>query len=228
MGLVSRTGQTTCHQPVGSAVSVIEIVTLLPRWSLNISTIRSLRAAVSRGATANGTDGTTAHRHDALLKRPGLLSLWARGGAPTPVGSAAKKPGHHGDDDNTNEKFPGRGRGVPEDARALPAGRMRTISNDNEDDRGSRLLRAIESIAISPADVQRLADQYLTKGGNGSGGHDSGGPKGPTPEDRRRAADRIIRRYSRLAAMSGGSTALAGVIPGLGTALARIAHQGPW
>ena len=103
---------------------------------------------------------------------------------------------------------------------------MKTRSSDNADDRGSRLLRAVESIAISPADAQRLAGQYLTKCGGGKDGNGSGrsgAPDEPTPRDRRRAADRIIRRYSRLAASFGGATALAGVVPGLGTALATLA-----
>ena len=49
-----------------------------------------------------------------------------------------------------------------------------------------------------------------------------GGPEGPTPGERRHAANRIIRRYSWLAASSGGATALAGVVPGLGTAVAAL------
>ena len=102
---------------------------------------------------------------------------------------------------------------------------MKTSSNDNADDRGSRLLRAVEAIAISPEDAQRLASNYLTKVGEGKDKYDSGRSEAhdePTPKDRRRAADRIIRRYSRLAASVGGGTALVGVVPGLGTVLATL------
>ena len=99
---------------------------------------------------------------------------------------------------------------------------MKTRSSDNADDQGSRLLQAVESIAISPEDAQRLADQYLTKGPDGSHGNGYAEPEEPTPRARRRAADRIIRRYGRLAATSGGATALAGIVPGLGTAVATL------
>ena len=57
---------------------------------------------------------------------------------------------------------------------------MKTGSSDNADDRGSRLLRAVESIAISPADAQRLAGQYLTIGGEGKDGNGSGHSGGLT------------------------------------------------
>ena len=99
---------------------------------------------------------------------------------------------------------------------------MTNRGDDNADDRGSRLLQFVESFAISPEDAQRLADRYITTGEGGNDGNGSGEPEEPAPRARRRAADRIVRRYSRLAATSGGATALTSVVPGLGTAVATL------
>ena len=99
---------------------------------------------------------------------------------------------------------------------------MKTRSSDNADDRGSRLLKAVESIAISPEDAQRLAHQYLSEGGEREDANGSGARDEPTRRARRRAAEKIIRRYSWLAATSGGATALAGIVPGLGTVVATL------
>ena len=98
---------------------------------------------------------------------------------------------------------------------------MNADSSDSADDRGSRLLQVVESIAISPADAQQFADRCLTNDGDGEDENGKAGHE-PSPRDRRRAADRIIRRYSRLAASVGGATALAGVVPGVGTAVAAL------
>lgn len=80
---------------------------------------------------------------------------------------------------------------------------------------GSRLLRAVEAIAILPEDAQAIAKQYL----------DQSKRRFPADEDWRhqlRAADKIIGRYSRLAAMVGTASGLPGIIPGLGTAIAVV------
>jgi hypothetical protein len=79
-----------------------------------------------------------------------------------------------------------------------------------------RLLKAVQTIAISPADakevVRRLRGQSERKH-PGDAAHDH----------QERVADHIVSRYSRHAATSGGVTALAGVIPGIGTAVAVLA-----
>ena len=80
---------------------------------------------------------------------------------------------------------------------------------------GSRLLRAVEAIAILAEDAQAIAKQYL----------DQSKERFPADEDWRhqlRAADKIIGRYSRLAAMVGTASGLPGIIPGLGTAIAVV------
>ena len=84
--------------------------------------------------------------------------------------------------------------------------------NDNS---GSRLLRVIEAIAISPADAMAIAKRYKEQSRNKY-------PFDSEDEHRRRVADKIIQRYSRFAMTVGGVTALPGTIPGLGTAASVI------
>ena len=86
--------------------------------------------------------------------------------------------------------------------------------NDGEEF-GSRLLRAVEAIAILAEDAQAIANQYF----------DQSKERYPADEDRLhqlRVADKIIRRYSRLAGMVGTASGLPGIIPGLGTAIAVV------
>ena len=78
------------------------------------------------------------------------------------------------------------------------------------------LLKAIEFILAKPenirAEAQHVLDKYRKR------------YKADRTEDdiRDLAADKIISNYSYYAAFSGGATALAGVIPGLGTAIATF------
>ena len=79
----------------------------------------------------------------------------------------------------------------------------------------SRLLKAVESIAISPADAKTLVAQYrrqILSRDPTRGQHEVAGL----------VADKIISRYCRMSATTGGATALTGVIPGIGTALAMV------
>jgi uncharacterized protein (DUF697 family) len=78
---------------------------------------------------------------------------------------------------------------------------------------GSRLLKAVEAIAITPSDAEMLVNQYWIQS------------KKKHPNDRyndhqERVAKKIVKRYARLSALVGGGTALAGVVPGIGTAVA--------
>ena len=88
------------------------------------------------------------------------------------------------------------------------------VGNENEED-GSRLLRAVEAIAISPKDATSIAEQYLNQSKDRF-------PDSECWNHQLRAADKIIGRYSRLAAMVGTATGLPGIIPGLGTAVAIV------
>jgi len=89
---------------------------------------------------------------------------------------------------------------------------------DNED-QPSRLLNFLQAMAISPEEAKRLVDNYRRK-------VSSRYPEESEEEHERRVAgevaDRLIRRFARMAAFSGGATALAGVVPGLGTAVAAL------
>jgi hypothetical protein len=77
------------------------------------------------------------------------------------------------------------------------------------------LLKVVQAIAMSPKDVKasvsRLRDQGRRKSRSRS-----------DDDIQEWVADHLVSRYARYAATSGGVTALAGVVPGLGTALAAI------
>lgn len=71
---------------------------------------------------------------------------------------------------------------------------------------------AVDKIAISPKDAEDLVNGYFKQLPQ----------KNTDPNARKIVAEKIIQRYSKLAAASGGATSLAGVVPGLGTALSVI------
>ena len=87
--------------------------------------------------------------------------------------------------------------------------------NDPNEDRGGRLLKAIDAIAISPDDAIAIADRYLDQSREKF-------PRDSKWKHQLRAADKIIKRYAKLTMMVGGATGLPGVIPGLGTAVAVV------
>lgn len=75
------------------------------------------------------------------------------------------------------------------------------------------ILKAIEMIVAKPEDVREEAQALLAKFGK----------KHPTKSEDEiagLAADKVIANYSYFAAFAGGATALSGVIPGIGTAVA--------
>lgn len=87
--------------------------------------------------------------------------------------------------------------------------------SDDSDDKGSRLLKAVEAIAIHPKDARALVAKYLAQSRIAN----------PSLDHRRHqelVADKIISRYCLLSATSGGTTALVGVVPGLGTVAAML------
>ncbi len=88
------------------------------------------------------------------------------------------------------------------------------MTQPNED-KESRLLKIVESIAISPEDAQATAERYLSQSRNTHPGDSEW-------NHQLRAADQIVSRYARMAAMVGGSTSLSGIIPGLGTAVSVV------
>ena len=87
--------------------------------------------------------------------------------------------------------------------------------NKSSEDVGSRLLRAVELIAISPEDAMTIAERYRDQSRDRFP-HDS------EWNHQLRVADKIVGRYSKLAMLVGGASALPGIIPGIGTAVAIV------
>lgn len=84
---------------------------------------------------------------------------------------------------------------------------------NGSEDYGSRLLRLVEAIAISPDDAKAIAQRYIDQSKTRY-------PRDDNSRHQLRAADKIIGRYSKLAAMVGSASALPGVVPVAGTAIA--------
>ena len=80
----------------------------------------------------------------------------------------------------------------------------------------SKLQNFVESIAITPKDAEKLVNGYR------SSFEAKYGRPPETLEDKARVAKRIVGRYANLAAATGATTALPGVVPGVGTALATV------
>jgi hypothetical protein len=86
---------------------------------------------------------------------------------------------------------------------------------EKNDSQESRLLKAVEVIAISPQEAKRLVAQF----------HKLHQQKYPTATEHERqdyVARLLIKRHARIAGWIGGTTALTGVIPGIGTAIAIL------
>lgn len=73
----------------------------------------------------------------------------------------------------------------------------------------------VEKIAISPADAMAVVDGYKKQILNNY-------PNISKNEVQKMIAQKVIDRYSKISATSGGITSLAGVIPGVGTAAAML------
>lgn len=86
---------------------------------------------------------------------------------------------------------------------------------EENDEIGSRLLKAVEAIAIKPSSARSMVEKYLEQS-------QSDNPNASKQAHQEAVAKMVVKRYCRLAATSGGATALAGVIPGLGTAVTML------
>lgn len=76
-----------------------------------------------------------------------------------------------------------------------------------------KLLKAVELILAKPEDIKKEAIQVLKK-------YKKANPNKSESEVQHLASKKIISNYSYYAAFTGGATALSGVIPGIGTAVA--------
>lgn len=94
------------------------------------------------------------------------------------------------------------------------SGKRSTKGKESDVD-GGRLLKAVQAVAITPEDAKELVRKYQVQ-------VDRAHPKKNEFKRQEIVADKIVKRYSDLAAMTGGATALAGVVPGLGTAVAML------
>ena len=89
------------------------------------------------------------------------------------------------------------------------------MDQGDKEDKGSLLLKAVETIAINPQDAKALVAQYVARA-------KSFNPSADKANIEETVARKIIDRYSKMSATSGGITALTGVVPGIGTALAMV------
>lgn len=87
--------------------------------------------------------------------------------------------------------------------------------NVKKDDVGSSLMKMVEAIAISPQDARAVVEQYRAQVIKSK-------PSAIEQSVQKIITDKIISRYSKLAATSGAFTSAPGAIPGIGTAGAMI------
>ena len=88
--------------------------------------------------------------------------------------------------------------------------------SDLDDDKageemGERLEKVVRTIAISPADAKDLVDKYRRRF------HYDGSER-----SKLRIAKAIVQRYARWSGLVGGATAVPGVVPGVGAAVAVV------
>lgn len=84
-----------------------------------------------------------------------------------------------------------------------------------KEDSGSSLMKMVEAIAISPQDAREVVQQYEAQARKSL-------PTATDEKIRDLVTDKIIARYSKLAATSGAATAIPGAIPGIGTAVSMV------
>jgi len=83
------------------------------------------------------------------------------------------------------------------------------------EENSSSLMKMVEAIAISPQDARELVEQYETQARKSA-------PSASADKIQDAVVEKIISRYSKLAATSGAATALPGIIPGVGTAISAV------
>lgn len=84
-----------------------------------------------------------------------------------------------------------------------------------KEDNNSSLMKIVEAIAISPQDARVMVEQYEIQIRKAK-------PTASNEEIQKLITQKIINRYSKLAATSGATTALPGAFPGLGTMIGVV------
>lgn len=79
----------------------------------------------------------------------------------------------------------------------------------------STFLKAVELVIADPQKIKDEATSLMKK-------YKSKNPNKTDKEIRKKAVEKIISNYSYYSAFSGGATALSGVVPGIGTAIAMV------
>jgi hypothetical protein len=85
----------------------------------------------------------------------------------------------------------------------------------NENERSTWLLDKVHAIAISPVDAKALVGRLRAQSQDER-------PRAPERDHQERVAEHLVSRYSRLCATVGGTSALTGIVPGLGTIIAAV------
>lgn len=89
---------------------------------------------------------------------------------------------------------------------------MKSIS---EDKTNSRLLKAVAGVTISPQEAKSIVAKLWAE-------EKRRFPNKSDDELRLGVAKSVVKRYARLSATSGGVTALAGIVPGIGTLITFV------
>lgn len=88
------------------------------------------------------------------------------------------------------------------------------MSDESKSPDDSSLMKIVQGIAISPEDAREIVSSYQSQIKEASGFSDA--------EALDIVLEKIIDRYAMLSAASGGTTSLAGIIPGVGTAASMV------
>jgi hypothetical protein len=84
-----------------------------------------------------------------------------------------------------------------------------------DESKSDSLLKAVQAVALSPDDAHALVARLRAQS-------EKEHPKDTSTAHQERVAAHVVSRYAKLAATAGGLTALSGVIPGIGTAVAIV------
>lgn len=97
----------------------------------------------------------------------------------------------------------------------LPSTSGKPMPTNDKSDNDSALMKIVQAIAISPEDARAVVEGYEKQ-------LRSQKPNISAQQVQDQVVEKVVARYANMAAASGGATALAGVVPGIGTAVAMV------